>query len=152
MQSDDTGTTVVVPANEIVFCYQTGDNIIDLSPPDAATATIPYDMAFYFSGTVDATVQVIAHIEVARTITIPDNFAGSQAYIGTNPAASYVFSIEKNGTAVGTLTYSTGGVPTFNTTGTTVLLVAGERLTIKGPVVVEATGADIGITLAATVD
>jgi len=154
VQSDGAGTDVVVPQGEIVFLYQTGDDIIDVSPTVTipAAPTIPYDMAFYFSGTVDAVDQVIAHIEVARTITIPDDFSGSQAYIGTNPAATFVFDIAKNGTAVGTLSISTGGVPTFATTGTTVTMVAGDRLTISGPDPVEATGADIGITLAATVD
>lgn len=72
-------------------------------------------------------------LPVTFGITIADDFAGSNADVRTNPASTAVFSVAKNGTTVGTISISTSGVATFNTTGTTVSLAAGDTLSITPP-------------------
>lgn len=52
------------------------------------------------------------------------------AFIGVNPAATFTFTIQKNGSAVGTITVTNTGVVTFATTGTTVSFAAGDRMTV----------------------
>jgi hypothetical protein len=57
--------------------------------------------------------------------------------------------VKNNGTTIGTITVSTGGVVTFATTGTTVACAAGDLITIIAPSTVDTTIADFGATLIA---
>lgn len=82
--------------------------------------------------------------------TFPANFASpdSKGSVGTNPTATASYTVKKNGTTVGTISISTGGVFTFATSGgTSFSLNAGDRLTITAPSSQDATLADVGITL-----
>lgn len=54
---------------------------------------------------------------------------------GTNPAASYVLDVKKNGSNVGTITISTSGVVSFATSGGSSFTISGtDDLQIVGPV------------------
>lgn len=57
----------------------------------------------------------------------------SRGYVTTNPAASAVFKIQKNGSDVGTITVSTGGTFTFALTASPTSFAAGDRLGILAP-------------------
>lgn len=73
-------------------------------------------------------------VPITFAMLIPDNFAGSNGDVRTNPAdGTATFTVRKNGTSVGSITVTTAGVITFNTTGTTVSLVSGDTLTIEPP-------------------
>lgn len=71
-----------------------------------------------------------------ETVTFADDFAGcvgKQIGGGTSPASPYALAVEKNGSAVGTITLATDGTVTFATTGTTVSLTGGtDTLAIYG--------------------
>ncbi len=82
----------------------------------------------------------------AESVTFPDNFAGSVGDIETNPAATFVIDVQKNGVSVGSISISTTGVFTFATTGTTVQFVVGDKLKLIGPAVV-GTAALVSATL-----
>lgn len=156
VQSDAAGDTVSITPGATKILLQIGDDVTELAGSVGSiptTAVTPYDISFYKSGTPTSS-EVIAHVETARSITMADDFAGSQCYVGTLPSdGNWVFDVAKNGSNIGTVTITTGGAITFATTGmSTETFVAGDRITVTAPATADSTGADIGITLAATTD
>lgn len=74
---------------------------------------------------------VIATYITPSGMTIPGDLAGSVATIGTNPTATAVFSMKKNGSNFATASVSAGGVVTF--TGAETTFAATDVLTITAP-------------------
>lgn len=94
--------------------------------------------------------QVLATIPITRNVWLPDDFAGAKFSCKTNPAATTLISVLKNGTQIGTVSISTSGVATFSTIATgEESFVSGDVLRIDGPTSADATLADFGITFAA---
>lgn len=89
-------------------------------------------------------------LPITYDITISDNFAGSNADVRTLPTATAVFTVQVNGVTVGTISISTLGVATFNTTGAGLTLVAGDTLSIIPPSPEDATLAGVAFSIAAT--
>lgn len=76
------------------------------------------------------------------------NFAGARGAILTNPTATFICAINKNGTPVGTMTVSTSGVFTFaSSSGLPVNCVAGDYLSFVAPSTPDATAANLSWTL-----
>jgi hypothetical protein len=102
-----------------------------------------YNVSGFFVTTPTATEVLLNHI-FSETVYFPDNFAGSVAHIETNPTASFVLDIQKNGSSIGTLTVSTGGAMTFATTGSgEETFNSGDRLRILAPATPDATAANM---------
>lgn len=80
---------------------------------------------------------------------LPASLTGSQAVIGTNPTGTLTLTLNKNGSSIGTIAFSTSGTPTI-TFASQVTFAVGDVLTIVGPGTADATGADIGLTLVGT--
>lgn len=78
--------------------------------------------------------------------SIPLNLVGSVGSIGTNPTSSFVATLSVNGSSIGTVTISTGGVFSFSVAATA--LTQGDKITLTAPSSADATAADIAITLA----
>lgn len=101
-----------------------------------------------------AASQIVAIYTAFSTETFPANFGSpNQSYgsVGTNPTSTASYTVNKNGSSVGTVSISTSGVFTFTTSGgTSFSLAAGDRLTIVAPSSQDATLADVGITLVGT--
>lgn len=113
---------------------------------EIAATLVAYDITGFVPGRPVASELVLKFVAV-RALTLADNFAGSQAHAEAVATAEAVFSVKKNGVAVGTITFAIGGgTGTFNTTGATVALVAGDRLEVYAPAVTDATLSDIAIT------
>lgn len=84
-------------------------------------------------------------------ISFAGNFAGSFGSVGVNPTATATYSVKKNGSSVGTIVISTGGVVTFTTTsGASQSLAAGDVLAVVGPTSQDATLANGAYTLYGT--
>jgi hypothetical protein len=113
----------------------------------SGSATALYRPVAFFFTTPPTTSEVLLVYVATEAITFADEFAGSTCSVGTNPTASFVMTVKLNGAAVGTITISTLGVATFVTTGGTVVMASGDRLTVEGPAVVDATAANIAVTL-----
>ncbi len=93
--------------------------------------------------TASATLLVFT---AARAFTLPSGFTGSAARSGTAAAASSVFTINRNASSIGTITFApTATTGTF--TGAGAAFSVGDILTIIAPSSQDATLADIGITL-----
>lgn len=134
----DVDTSTVAPTNGqiLVFSSSTG-----LWTPGSRT----YKYGSFAVSGITASEVLMDHI-VAEAHTLADDFAGCVASVGTNPAATWVADIRKNGASVGSLSISTTGVVTFNTTGTTVALAVGDILTLIAPASVDASIARLRFT------
>lgn len=144
--STGAGTTVVLAPGESAIIEQNYQDMTLLASGVTAVVVKPYDIAVFIPG-LTTNAQLVARIVVLRAFEFADDFAGSDAVVGTNPTATATFTIKKNGSSVGTLDISTAGAPTFTTTGTTVSFVAGDTLEIESQATADATMADISISL-----
>lgn len=107
----------------------------------------PYKIGFFFTTTPLVSEKLLIHV-IANATTLPANFSTSVSSVGINPTSSFVLTVKKNGSTVGTITISTLGAVTFATTGgTSVPLVAGDVVEVDGPGVADATVANVAITL-----
>ena len=109
------------------------------------TAWNQYDLLLFASGKPGAS-QTIARVVMPRQVTIPAGAAASRCDVGVNPTAEATLTIQRNGTPVGTVTISTGGVATF-AVAAAVVLAAGDVLSVEAQAVPDATLADISLTL-----
>lgn len=108
-------------------------------------AVTPYSIPFGFGTGPSASEILLIHV-FAEAISLPANFAGFVRYVGTNPTGSYVLTLKKNGTSIGTLTIGTDGTVTGSTTGA-VTFAVGDALTVTAPASTDATLANCGFTL-----
>lgn len=112
---------------------------------------ITYRVGFFVLSALAASEVAAMHV-FTDAVTFPANFAGSRASVGVNPAATFVLSVQKNGTEVGTISVSTAGVVTFATSGAAaVAFAAGDVLRVVGPATV-GTAANFAVTLLAAID
>lgn len=108
----------------------------------------PYDVTSFLAGNPVASGLVLG-LTFARAVNFLSNFSGSVGTVGTNPTASAVYTVKKNGSSVGTVAISTAGAFTFSTSGA-VSFASGDRMTITAPTVQDATLGDVAMTLAGT--
>lgn len=149
------GTTslAVRPGRSMAFYADgTTNGIYRLGPPDQAV----YDFGMLQTA-VPSPGAVMGKVVLPRALTIPANFAGSRGHVDTPPtAASWVASVTKNGSAIGTVTINSGGGFIFATTGgAAVTIAAGDVIrfladSTSAPA--EAAIAGIAITIAAEVN
>ena len=109
-----------------------------------------FSVGIFNPGLAAANAEQLRYIFVDN-VTFPDNFTGARGSIRVNPTSVMSFDVKRGGTSIGTITISTGGVFTFNTTAATVETFAiGDVLTIHTPVTQDPTGADFAINLKGT--
>lgn len=107
-----------------------------------------YPLGGFFFTNAPAANEVLFLHTVSDACTIADNFAGSVGDVGTNPAATFTMNVSVNGSAVGTISISTGGVFTFNTTAAEIALLPGDQIRVTGPAT-PGTAQDVSVTLRA---
>lgn len=155
---DSSGMAVIRQTNGAAYkwrVYDSDDNLlwtrdnITVGTSSSAAGT-DYTVHLSFEGTPTAQGWMGGHI-FDREVLFPIDFDGAQGSVETNPAASYVISIKRNGTEIGTATVSTAGAYTFaSTSHTTYTLAAADKLTFVGPDVL-GTAANFTVTLAGAV-
>lgn len=103
----------------------------------------PADLAVFMPGKpLDGAT--IMRFNVVREFTLPEDLVGSLFEAGVAATASSVFTINQNGSPIGTLTFAASGtVPTVSFS-TAVDLEVGDVVTITAPTPQDATLADIG--------
>lgn len=130
----DADGVIVETIDDIVFGTADGDS------------DSQYLISLSYVGTPAAQGTMGGH-SVQTACTIPVDFDGATGDVITNPGSAFVISVQKNGVEVGTISISTAGVFTFDTTGgTTVALAFGDRLSFHGPSTI-GTAADFFVTL-----
>ena len=103
-----------------------------------------YDLVLGFVGNPSASV--LDWLLVGRSVTIASADPG-EAYARTTPSdGTWTATIKKNGTSVGTLDITTGGVVSW-TVGSDISLAAGDRIEVVAPNPADSTLADVQILL-----
>jgi len=100
-----------------------------------------------FFTTTPTVSEVLLRYTFVEAVAYADNFAGSDGNIAVNPTSSFVLTIARNGSSIGTITISTGGVFTFATTGGAESFAVGDEITITAPSPVDVTAASCSFTL-----
>jgi hypothetical protein len=126
----------------------------------SAYATFAYDKVIYFPTTQSSANQEIFRENIRHAMNFPANFSGTIAGAScisggsakTAATGSPVFTIYKNGSAVGTITWAASATtPTLATTGGAAWTAAvGDILTITGPATADATLSNWSVTLVGT--
>ena len=149
------GTTslAVRPGRSMAFYTDgTTNGLYRLGPPDQAV----YDFGMLQTA-VPTPGAVMGKVVLPRALTLPANFSGSRGHVDTPPTAvSWVASVTRNGSAIGTVSINSGGGFTFATTGGAAVAVsAGDVIRFLADPTsspAEAAIAGIAITLAAEVN
>lgn len=120
----------------------------DLSFSGGTLKVSDYSIGFFFTSVPTVSEVLLLHVAGAA-FTIPANFSGGlQSSVGTNPTATFALDVQKNGSTIGTLSVSTGGVVTATTTsGTSKSIAAGDVIKIVAPSPVDATAANMAFTI-----
>jgi hypothetical protein len=110
-----------------------------------STGAVPYDIAAPVFGKPAAS-EIVLRVRTQRAFTL-DTFYGYAATAATT--ASAVFTVTKNGSSIGTITFSTSTNASTTTVATTSFAI-GDVLTITAPASQNATLADIDFFLKGT--
>lgn len=142
------GTTVTLTPGQIAICYQNGVDTIALFTSTAGSQ--PYDVGFFTPGALTATQKMMIFI-FTRTVNFAGNWAGSKFRNGTNPTATAVLDVQKNGSSIGSISISTSGVATFTTSaGAAQVFNAGDYISVLAPASPDASLADVSVTFQGT--
>jgi len=116
----------------------------------SAWVTPPRSVSFScFSVPAPTSSQILLDQMFVESTVFADDLAGSRASVGTNPASTFLIDVRKNGSSVGSISISTGGVATFTTTGGSLSFAAGDLLSLIAPGTTDGTIARLRITLKA---
>lgn len=149
---DTTGgasTAVTIPSNSLFQIEQitAGDFKILDQQESTVSANRPFDLAAYFPGKFNVSQLILKYV-YPRTVTIGLNFPLSQGHYGTAPAGAVTFEVEKNGTTIGNITFSSASQTATFTSTVAQVFNAGDVLEITAPATTDSAGADISFTLA----
>jgi|HubBroStandDraft_4_1064222.scaffolds.fasta_scaffold29925_2 hypothetical protein len=125
-------TGVTITPGEAALCFLNGTDVVQ-PPIILATGTQPWEVGNFVDGLPGNGVVVMRFV-VARTITFPANFSLNQLKVGTNPASTASWAINKNGSSVGSASTSTSGVTTWTSSGgSPVVFNTGDVCTFVAP-------------------
>lgn len=146
----DSGTVFPGTANVGELFYRTDVSTMFLY--DGAkwvdASNIWYDVALSITGTPPANAVLLTLVSV-RTFVLPTNYVGSYGRAGTAGDDLTTFTVLKNGTSIGTISFSASSQSgTFSGTGGQIN--AGDVLTVVSGATVSSVFANIGITLRGT--
>jgi hypothetical protein len=109
-----------------------------------------YDISLSIQGKPSSGANVMNFV-VPRSMSLPSGLTGTRTRAGTVAAATAVFTIKKNGTSIGTLTFPNSGANSATISFTSaVSFSASDLLQITAPSPQDTALADISILLVAT--
>lgn len=152
--TSDAARIIYSPGGETDWGAPVPDNVADALDILAAGglgggSSAAYDLPISYAGGPPTSSEIISAMVVPRAVNLSADFAGSYGYIGTNPTASFVISVQDDGVEIGTVTISTSGGFSFATvSGTAKVIAAGSRIEFVAPATTDATAAYILATLA----
>lgn len=143
------GAGVEIADGGISLVYSDGTDVLLISQ-GAGAEFKDVVFGFYVPG-VPTDSQECLRLTMTHAVTFPSGLSGSQSKAGTASTGNVQFSIKKNGTEVGTLTYNVTATGSFAMASATSFAV-GDQLTVVAPATADSTLASIGISLKATRD
>ena len=142
-------TTPALPAT---FDREATD--VDLNDLYRQVSGVPRDIAYDFAmnviGAIPNDASPMQIFLADRAVSLPAGLTGSRAYLLTGVTThNLVMPIELNGVQIGTVTFSTGGSNHLGVfaMASTHTLAAGDRLVVRSPGILDATAADLAITI-----
>lgn len=121
-------TGCYITSRSFVIVQHNGTNLRAVT---SNNANAPYDVGAFFNAGCSVTGQTLAQFVFTRQVQFEPNMSGSKAMLRTSATASCVFSIRKDGSEFGTISFPAGGaVGVFSATATTVF-GAGSTLEIR---------------------
>ena len=144
-------TVPAAPSGKVNVQWQVdGDNNLSAYVDDPGGGGAPYDVVASYTGTPGAAAVVLI-LTMVRAVSFAANFSGSRGTLSANPTATATYTVKKNGSSIGTVAVSTGGVFTFATSGGAAQsFAAGDRMTVEAPSPADSTLANVGLTFAGT--
>lgn len=139
------GVTVADGAVKLIYCDGT-----DCQQISNATEFKDVVFGFYVPGAPTDALECL-RLTMTHAVTFPSGLTGSQSKASTASTGTVAFSVKKNGTEFGTITFTTSATGTFAAASATSLAI-GDQLTVVAPATADSTLADIGISLLATRD
>lgn len=115
---------------------------------DLPAQALYYDHSVFVAGKPTASQVIYRHV-CSRPFRVPASLTGSQMKTDTNATATATFSLTKNGTQFGTVAIGSTGTVTLTAASLTDF-AAGDVFKVIAPSSVDATLADFGITIAAS--
>jgi hypothetical protein len=142
--------TIDVPALKTSLIEVGGSVLINTSGVYVNGISImTYDFTGFVSGKPAASA-VVFFTKAGRSFIIPAGLGSTQVEARVAATAQTVFTLNKNGTAFGTITFAPGAIiPTLSAINITTF-VPGDKFTIVAPATADATLADIAMTIIAT--
>lgn len=111
-----------------------------------AGGTGSVEFSFFAGGIFDATELLFRHV-VTQDFTLPSGLTGSRGSSALAATASAALSIKKNGSEVGTATWSAAGTTATMAMASPTSFSAGDVLSVTGPVTPDATLGDVSVSL-----
>jgi hypothetical protein len=145
------GGSLIIPPDGVATLKRIAVDTFDLMGTTVSEAVgVPYALPFGFVAKPLGNATVLIHVFTEDVLFAAD-FALSRGGVATNPTATASLSIRKNGSAVGGIGITTGGVVSFFTSGgTPVSFVAGDVLTVVAQDPADLTLANSAFTLRGT--
>lgn len=119
-------------------------NVLSVTNVTVWTNT-PYDLGFPVFSKPKASEQVFRFV-AARAYKLPADQTNGRALAQTAATASAVFTITKNGTQIGTVTFAAGSTTGTISISADVSFAVGDRIMVVAPSTVDSTLADIDFT------
>ncbi len=136
------GSQVVVAAGTTTFLHAEDINV---SAMGSVGGGLSYNIGIFLPGLIPNNAEVF-RMRFPDAVSFNDNFIGSMGSCGTNPTADTAFTVDKNGTSIGTVTINTAGTFTWVTTGTTAeVFSVGDVMRVTSPSQ-DVTLANVGFT------
>lgn len=108
-----------------------------------------YDLSTFATGQPAAS-EILFDFAAPVAFTLPVNLAGSVALASAAPNAVANFSLTKNGTQVGTISFAAGALTATFTAASAISVAVGDRLQIIAPSTQDAALSGLAFTFAGT--
>ena len=112
-------------------------------------ANPPYDFSWRKEGQPAANEVVFRHA-LARRVRLEADFAGSVGVAGTAATADADFDVRRNGSSIGTIRYSAASTTSTFIAASVVTLEVGDEVTVVAMASVDASLADLTVTIVGT--
>lgn len=145
-----TGATVVLAQDEgaILFCNGTGVSLVVKSSGGGGGSGNPNDIGFFVPG-IPPDGEIVARYQFTRNVEFDDDFSGSQASSEVASTGTAVFDVLKNGSSIGSVTFTNSDTGVFSTTGSGVESFSiGDILTVISPTPLDSTLESVSISFA----
>jgi hypothetical protein len=129
------------------FANTIWDKQVEYAAAPATPATL-YDLASFLQGK-PSNSEVYPIWNAPRALKLPAGLTASQFTISTLPTANMVFTLARNGSSIGTVTFAPSGVPTVVFLAD-VTFNSADQLTVAAQAVADATGGNVAMTFVFT--